>query len=170
MNLYNIILSYFSQFLSTYQLGFSPRRSTCTNLVEFTNFVHSRVNDGCQVDVIYTDMLKAVDKVDWIILLHKMLNIGKPNCIIGLIKSYLSDRKCYVHVNGVLSAPYSSSSGVPQGSNLGPLLFNVFINDLPEHLSCYSLMYADDVKLFIPTRTIHDCILLQNNIDEILLW
>lgn len=126
--------------------------------------------EGKQVDVIYTDMSKVFDKLDWLTLLLKLSKLGLPGNILSLIKSYLSNRKNFVFVNGRKSYPFSPTSGVPQRSNLGPLLFNIFINDLPLLLSCYTLMYADDVKLYLAVKSTNDCAFLQRNIDIFTQW
>lgn len=170
MNLGNIIGEYFGPFASIGQHGFMSGRSTASNLLVFTEYIAEAMARGTQVDVIYTDMTKAFDKVNWLILMYKLSLIGLPDSLISLIYFYLNSRQCYVSVQGHLSRPFSPTSGVPQGSNLGPLLFNIFINDLPSCLSCYSLMYADDVKLFLPITRVNDQVFLQTNLNSFHSW
>lgn len=87
------------------------------------------------------------------------------------MESYLRDRSQYVITNGQKSSCYSVPSGVPQGSHLGPLLFNLFINDLPPLFNyCNCLLYADDMKLFCKVRNFTDCINLQHDIDSLSEW
>lgn len=69
-----------------------------------------------------------------------------------------------------VSKTITPSSGVPQGSNLGPLLFLLFINDLTEVISCENLLFADDIKIFNTISTIYDCNLLQFNLDRVNEW
>jgi ribonuclease P/MRP protein subunit RPP40 len=84
--------------------------------------------------------------------------------------SYLSGRKQFVSVHGQRSNVFDCSSGVPQGSVLGPLLFNIFINDIIEDLSVSCLLYADDIKIFTSIKEFGDCVRLQDNIDLISTW
>ena len=101
-----------------------------------------------QVDVIYTDFSKAFDKLSNEILLVKLLNIGLSVHLVQLIYSYLSSRFQYVKHYAYESDWISVTSGVPQGSILGPLLFDVFINDIVKDIKAEVLMYADDLKDF----------------------
>ena len=82
--------------------------------------------------------------------------------------SYGSTSMCYI--NGVLSSWVQVSSGVPQGSTLGPLLFSLYVNELPSLVSSQLLMFADDIKLYCTIRSFEDCLVLQNNINILLDW
>src|SRR5699024_5497763 len=97
---------------------------------------------------------------------------GFCNNLVTLFKSILTGRKQYVTYNGYRSFLYECSSGVVQGSNLGPTLFLIFINDLVQHIShnCKIFMYADDVKLATIIDNMDDCIDLQNDINSFVNW
>lgn len=157
-------------FLSTAQHGFIERRSTTSNLATISQKISETIDRGGQLDVIYTDFSRAFDTIDHKILLQKLSSFGLSNSLIALFRSYLTDRANYVHFNGFRSPPYISTSGVPQGSNLGPMLFNIFINDLIESLECPVLAYADDIKIYHEVKNMDDVRFLQKNLNIIHQW
>ena len=127
---------------------FFKGKSTVTNRLEFTSYVFSNFSSKLQTDDIYTDFSKAFDRVDLGLLLLKLDLIEFP-----------------------LSRRILVSSGVPQGSNLGPILFNLFVNDLPSVIHNSSIfMYADDVKLFRPLKSSEECSLLQDDLNRLVIW
>lgn len=125
--------------------------------------------DGGQIDVIFTDFQKAFDQINHNILLAKLRLFSFSDSLVSLLKSYLEDRRFMVRYQNFTSRPFSPTSGVPQGSNLGPLLFLLFINDLSDVVSCEKLQFADDFELYSTINSI-DCDRLQMNLNNISLW
>lgn len=168
--MYNTIYNHTRSFISPYQHGFIPKRSTVSNLCCLTQYIAESMDMGGQVDVIYTDFEKAFDRIDHNVLLNKMSYFGMSSDSLSLMKSYLSDRVCCVFYNGFQSRGYSPISGIPQGSNLGPLLFVLYINDLLDSITCPVLAYADDLKIYMEIRSLDDAQVLQTNLDVIHEW
>ena len=104
-------------------------KSTVTNLVCFNQLVAEAIDNGSQVDSLYLDFQKAFDQVDHHILLTKLKYYGFSDSLVSLFSSYLLDRNQYVKHRNFISDPYTPTSVIPQGSNLGPLLFLLFIDD-----------------------------------------
>ncbi|GBM90559.1 putative RNA-directed DNA polymerase from transposon BS [Araneus ventricosus] len=157
--------------ISTSQHGLIPKRSTTINLFCLTDKIISSFESGSQLDVIYTDFSKAFDSIDFGILLKKLQGIGFHVNLIAWILSYLCKRSLYVYFNNAVSHEFTSTSGVPQGSNLGPLLFMLFINDLTcvlKYSGCF--LFADDLKLFGSIRSDLDSVLLQRDLDCLFKW
>ena len=111
-------------------------------------YVYNKLDQGEIVLSIFLDFRKAFDVVDHQILLNKLEKYGIRGLPKQWISSYLSNRKQYVAINGVESSLQPVTHGVPQGSILGPLLFNIFINDLPSCNNFFNFtLYADDSTL-----------------------
>jgi hypothetical protein len=165
--LYNSSLHYVSHKLSPNQHGFTKCRSTETNLVSISQYLSDALDNHSQVDVVYTDLSKAFDRIDHGLLLIKLESFGFSDSLVELIRSYLSDRFMYVGVNGYASKSFKQESGVPQGSVLGPLFFNIFINDLVDDLDVPHLLFADDMKIYLTVDSIDDALRLQGWIEEI---
>ena len=133
--------------LASCQLGFHTLHSTLTALIEATNHWSVNIDRGLFNGVIFLDLKKAFDTIDHAILL---VNYGVDELSLTWFCSYLTNRLQRTCVNGSLSGPRAVKSGVPHGSNLGPLLFLIFINDLPNCLGTASArMFADDTNISV---------------------
>jgi hypothetical protein len=150
------------------QHGFVGGRSTVTNLLVYTEYLFSSMDKRIQVDSIYTDLKKAFDKVDHSILLSKLSKCGIHGDLLRWLKSYLTDRLMSVTMNGFSSDNIPVTSGVPQGSVLGPLLFTAFINDIGDCiLHSQFLLFADDLKIYRQIRCIEDAEKLDEDLGRI---
>jgi hypothetical protein len=157
--------------LNCNQHGFRQSRSCATQLVTHISNVQNHLINNNDVDTIYIDFAKAFDKVDHRILINKLRVYGLPDKYIRWINNFISGRRQYVFINGSKSYEASVESGVPQGSVLGPLLFIIFINDLPDNINhSQMLTFADDTKIVRPISSSQDTFLLQKDLDAIIDW
>ena len=154
------------------QHGFQPNKSTFSNLACYTDFITSALNDKCEVHSVYTDFSKAFDVVPHNLLLLKMSHhFGIDGLALVWFTSYLTDRFQRVVLSGVESDWIRVTSGVPQGSILGPKLFLMYVNDIPAELKkSKSSLFADDSKLFRRICSIIDCTILQSDLDLLHAW
>lgn len=143
------------------QDGFMSSRSTTTSLLCIMQDISVVLETKGQMDVVYTDLLRAFDTIDHGILLKKLDELGFHANLLRFLSSYLQDRRNFVRYNGFTFWEYKSSPGVPQGSNLVPLLSVLFMNDLFVLLSCSALAYADDLKVYQRINNVSDAIILQ---------
>ena len=157
--------------LNTSQFGFLPGRSTLSQLLVCTNDWMSALNDRIQTEVVYIDIAKAFDTVCFGKLLHKLGGYGVSGSLLKWIRAFLCDRTFRVKVGNSYSRDYLISSGVPQGSLLGPFLFLLYINDAPERLSSICKLFADDLKIYRPLRDPdRDLQILQDDLDLFCEW
>lgn len=167
---YQIIYNSVRSSITSSQHGFMSGRSTVTNLICITQYVSNILDKAGQVDVVYTDIKKAFDQIDHCGLLSKLKSIGFSSPLLKLIESYLLNRHQFVEYGGIKSPTYVSTSGVPQGSNLGPLLFLIFINDISKIIPVHHSLFADDLKIYIEIKSINDCDILQNALNAVHVW
>ena len=152
------------------QHGFTQGRSCLTNLLKFLEEVTAYVDEGSPVDVLYLDFSKAFDKVPHKRLVNKVKAHGIGNTIWRWIEAWLSDRSQRVVINGHASGWATVTSGVPQGSVLGPTLFVIYINDIDDGITSSLLKFADDTKLLRKVGTQDDCEALQKDLHTMHKW
>ena len=132
------------------QYGFRKGRSCEHALLAAQNIILNTLNKKEIAMLLLIDFSKAFDMVDHDILLNKLNNYGIRGIAHDWIKSYLANREQYVHIRGKNSSMEKLEFGVPQGSILGPLLFVIYINDLPRIQQLVKfILYADDANIFI---------------------
>ena len=171
-----IIHSRISDFLHAYKLlsncqfGFRPRSST---LLSVTNTWHNLLSDNKQIAAVFFDVKKAFDTVPHNHLLRALSQSGITGPLLDWISDYLSNRSQKVVLDGTCSNSAQVTSGVPQGSILGPLLFNIFMNSissLPLSSNSSLILYADDILLSKPINTDKDIRDLQHDVNLISTW
>jgi hypothetical protein len=121
---------YFTSKLNPNQHGFVKMKSTSTNLKTYLDFISPLVSSQRQVDSIYFDFSNAFDFVLHSILLYKLCAYGLSESYLNWFRSYFTDRYSSARILGAFSSAFAISSGVAQGSALGPLLLNMFVNDI----------------------------------------
>ena len=147
------------------QHGFVPKRDCMTNLLIAMEKWTQVIEDGGNIDIIYTDFAKAFDSVPHKRLLTKIESLGIRGDILQWIKAFLVGRKQKVCVDGVHSSWNPVKSGIPQGSVLGPLLFVIYINDMPTKIKSLCLLFADDAKIYNENSNV-----LQEDMKKLSEW
>ena len=156
--------------LNTAQHGFRKYRSCETQLILTVQDLANGLNDGEQIDAILLDFSKAFDKVPHQRLLGKLEHYGVRGNLNRWIADFLTHRQQEVVLEGVHSKATEVTSGVPQGTVLGPLLFLVYINDMPETISSTARLFADDSLVYRIICTEEDQALLQKDLDKLHKW
>ena len=158
--------------LYEHQFGFRKFYSTAYSLIEITEQIKNTIDDGKYGCGIFIDLKKAFDTVNHKILLTKLEHYGIRGNILKWFDSYLSGRKQYVFYNGVSSDVAPFTCGVPQGSVLGPLLFLIYINDLPNISKKLSFfLFADDTNIYYESSNLKELELTVNKELKLLsLW
>lgn len=163
---------YTNNLLKMTQHGFMKERSCQTNLLEFLDFVTQALDNSKPLDAIYLDFSKAFDKISHPKLIQKLQAHGVSGNVRKWIEKWLTNRKQYVSVNGEESDVELVTSGVPQGSVLGPLLFIIFINDIDDATAGINMIrkFADDTKIANIVETQEDAENLQECLNRLYKW
>ena len=156
--------------LTDLQCGFRRRRSCETQLLTTINELSKSLDRGKQIDCILLDFSKAFDKVSHARLLLKLQHYGVQGKTLKWIKAFLENRTQEVVVKGESSDITVVTSGVPQGTVLGPALFLVYINDLPQCVSSTPRLFADDCILYRDINTHQDATALQDDLSSLQNW
>ena len=156
--------------LSELQHGFREKRSCETQLIMLVDELSKSMQSGKQTDLILLDFSKAFDKVAHEKLLSKLHFYGIRGNILNWIKDFLDNRTQSVILNGTNSDNIAVSSGVPQGSVLGPILFLAYINDLPEQVRSRVRLFADDTAMYLALDKQADSEILQKDLGILQNW
>jgi hypothetical protein len=170
--IYNNIINHIRPNICEPQHGFLSKSSTNTQMLTFFQQVSNNLDNKIQTDIIYFDLSKAFDSVPHPPLISKLKTFGIHDRLLHWFEDYLTDRRQRVTLEGQNSTWLPVTSGVPQGSILGPLLFLLYINDLPTKLNHDTNcgIFADDTKIGRKITTQDDKTTLQNDIDQLHDW
>ena len=140
--------------LNKWQSGFRPHYSTTSALTYVNEEILKHIDNGKLIGIVFLDLKKAFDTVDHELLIQKLPHYGITNNTLLWINNYLNNRTQITKINDINSDSMPIKCGVPQGSILGPLLFTIFINDLPDTIKhCNVTLYADDTALIVAGKT-----------------
>ena len=155
------------------QSGFRPKHSTASTLLRTTSDWYKALDAGLVIGVLFLDVSKAFDTVDHPLLLSKLKSYGASPSTLKWFHSYLTGRSQYTSIGKVKSHPLPLSTGVPQGSILGPNLFSVHLNDLPAVCPCRStpVLFADDTTIYVSGSSVAEISsILSSTLNDCHTW
>ena len=161
------IFNHVAPHISKRQHGFMPNRSCLSNLLESSDIINDMLANGSAVDIFYLDFMKAFDTVPHYRLIEKLRSFGISGRVLDVISDFLGNRTFKVVVGNSSSDSFDVTSGIPQGSVLGPLLFVLYINDLPDNILNYVSLFADDLKMFGKSSMNES---IQADLDQLAAW
>ena len=165
--IYKNLFDYFHQnkFLSEHQSGFRSGDSCVSQLIAITHELYKSFDGTPSLDTrgVFLDISKAFDKVWHEGLLYKLKCYCVEGAFFNILENYLRDQKQRVVLNGQSPPWLDVNAGVPHGSVLGPLLFLIYINDLPDNLVCRAKLFADDTSIF---STAHELTSSSKNLNK----
>ncbi|KAK3084823.1 hypothetical protein FSP39_019637 [Pinctada imbricata] len=159
-----------NQLFTVHQHGFRKKHSCVTQLIEVLEDWSKEIDNSNSIDNIYLDFQKAFDKVPHKRLLEKLKGYGIGGNLLSWIESFLTERKHRVVLNGSESNWSNVTSGIPQGSVLGPTLFLIYINDLPDVVHNIVKLFVDDTKLYLVVNNHEQQERLQEDINSLASW
>lgn len=159
-----------NKWLTEKQHGFRKGYSCESSLIGFTQELAENLDQGGQIDGIIIDFSKAFDVVPHNLLINKFSKMGLDNRVVQWIEKFLTDRTQSVQCNTSRSSKVPVSSGVPQGTVLGPALFIGYINDLVSIVDCSVRLFADDCILYTPITAKEDETKLQDALNTVQRW
>ena len=169
--IYDKIADFIYPLLSANQFGFLPNRSCLSQLLSSFSIIVRSIENKDLCDVVYLDFKKAFDSIPHPELLYKLWCHGITGPLWQWFQAYLSKRSHLVSIEGCSSELLPVRSGVPQGSVLGPLLFLIFVNDIPNATSfCTTCLFADDTKLLKPISSKIESTFMQQDLDSLATW
>ena len=160
-----------NRIMANEQHGFRPGKSTSTNLIDFWNKLTDAAESKCSLSIIYTDLKKAFDSVPHKSLLYKLRTYGIGGRTIKWLENYFTERTQAVIISGKKSRRSIVTSGVPQGGVLSGILFDLYINDLPQQMKFSNIsMYADDTKMFAQIPNSNAITDVQSDLNRMVDW
>ena len=128
-----------------------------TALAFFTDNILDNADNGLVTASVFLDFSKAFDTVDHAVLLHKLKSVGLDDDSLSWFHSYLTSRRQITSINDTLSSSLPVTVGVPQGRIVGPLLFIIYVNDMPNVIKhCTIILYADNTLLYYSSTSAND--------------
>ena len=161
------IIQFIDSKVNKHQHGFVKGKSCLTNLLETMNCIIDIIDQGDPVDIFYFDFRKAFDRVPHKRLLYKLECLGIKGKVLNIIRNFLSGRTFRVCLEGEFSNVKDVLSGIPQWTVLGPLLFILYINDLPDSIKSFAKLFADDLKMIAKAS---DKGQIDNDLKNLELW
>ena len=167
-----VTINYLYLYLYLYDLqhGFREKRSCETQLTMLVEDLARNGSKGKQTDLILLDFSKAFDKVKHSKLIWKLHQYGIRSNVLRWVQAFLGNRSQSVVVKGEESDSVPVCSGVPQGSVLGPILFLIYINDLPDTITSKVRLFADDTALYLTIEGENDSATLQHDLEKLSMW